>query len=78
MGFMRGIVRFRILALPTAPDIRPEQHCTDPVTWEFYDRCNPPRRKTACVTFRASTPADGSTEGVRFDSLAVREEFQAP
>ena len=25
------------------PDIAPGQHCTDPVTCEFYDRCNPPR-----------------------------------
>jgi predicted RecB family nuclease len=27
--------------MPKAPDIVPGQHCTDPVTCEFYDRCNP-------------------------------------
>ena len=25
-----------------APDITPGTHCTDPVTCEFFDRCNPP------------------------------------
>ncbi len=34
---------FRILAMPNAPDIRPGRHCTDPVTCEFYDQCNPSR-----------------------------------
>jgi predicted RecB family nuclease len=33
---------FRILAMPAAPDIAPGRHCTDPITCEFYDRCNPP------------------------------------
>jgi hypothetical protein len=32
-----------VLAMPEAPDIAPGRHCTDPVTCEFYDRCNPPR-----------------------------------
>jgi hypothetical protein len=35
--------QFRILAMPKAPDIAPGPHCTDPVTCEFYDLCNPPR-----------------------------------
>jgi len=34
---------FRVLTLPNAPDIPPGPHCTDPVTCEFFDRCNPPR-----------------------------------
>jgi hypothetical protein len=34
---------FSVLAMPTAPDIKPGHHCTDPVTCEFYDHCNPPR-----------------------------------
>ena len=34
---------FTVLAQTTAPDIAPGRHCTDPVTCEFYDRCNPPR-----------------------------------
>jgi hypothetical protein len=29
--------------MPEAPDIAPGRHCTDPVTCEFFDRCNPPR-----------------------------------
>jgi len=33
---------FRVLAMPKAPDLPPGPHCTDPVTCEFYDRCNPP------------------------------------
>lgn len=33
----------RVLAMPTAPDIKPGRHCTDPVTCEFFDHCNPPR-----------------------------------
>lgn len=35
--------QFTVLALPTAPDIAPGRHCTDPVTCEFFDHCNPPR-----------------------------------
>jgi predicted RecB family nuclease len=34
---------FTVLAMPTAPDIAPGRHCTDPVTCEFFDHCNPPR-----------------------------------
>ena len=33
---------FRVLAMPKAPDIPPGPQCTDPITCEFYDRCNPP------------------------------------
>jgi predicted RecB family nuclease len=32
-----------VLAMPKAPDLPPGSHCTDPVTCEFFDRCNPPR-----------------------------------
>jgi len=34
---------FRVLAMLKVPDLPPGPHCTDPVTCEFYDRCNPPR-----------------------------------
>ena len=34
---------FRILAFPQPPPIPVGPHCTDPITCEFYDRCNPPR-----------------------------------
>lgn len=34
---------FTILSMSKAPDIAPGRHCTDPVTCEFFDRCNPPR-----------------------------------
>jgi hypothetical protein len=34
---------FRTLALPKTPEIPPGRHCTDPVTCEFYDRCNAPK-----------------------------------
>jgi len=34
---------FRVLAMSEAPDLPTGPHCTDPVTCEFYDRCNPPR-----------------------------------
>ena len=33
----------RVLVMPKAPDIPPGPHCTNPVTCEFFDRCNPPR-----------------------------------
>ena len=33
---------FSILAMSKAPEIAAGKHCTDPVTCEFYDRCNPP------------------------------------
>ena len=33
---------FRVLAMPNAPDLPSGPHCTDPVTCEFFDRCNPP------------------------------------
>src|ERR1019366_3538118 len=32
----------RVLVMPKAPDIPPGPHCTDPITCEFFDRCNPP------------------------------------
>ena len=32
--------QFTVLNMPTAPDIAPGRHCTNPVTCEFYDRCN--------------------------------------
>jgi predicted RecB family nuclease len=35
--------QFRILVMPKAPDLPAGRHCTDPVTCEFFDRCNPPR-----------------------------------
>ena len=34
---------FRVLAQPTAPNIRTGSHCTDPVVCEFFDHCIPPR-----------------------------------
>jgi len=33
---------FTVLAMPTAPDIASGRHCSNPVTCEFYERCNPP------------------------------------
>ena len=33
----------RVLVMPKAPDIPPGPHCTNPITCEFFDRCNPPR-----------------------------------
>ncbi len=33
---------FTVLSQPKAPDIAPGKHCTDPITCEFFDRCNPP------------------------------------
>src|ERR1019366_1625264 len=33
---------FTVLSMPDAPDIKPGGHCTNPVTCEFYERCNPP------------------------------------
>ena len=32
-----------VLGMPTAPDLPHGRHCTDPITCEFYDRCNPQR-----------------------------------
>ena len=33
----------RALAMPQAPDLLAGKHCTNPVTCEFFDRCNLPR-----------------------------------
>ena len=35
--------QFSALAMPKPPDVPPGPHCTDPVTCEFFDRCNLPR-----------------------------------
>src|ERR1039458_1699659 len=35
---------FTVLAMPQAPDLPTGRHCTHPVTCEFFDRCNLPRR----------------------------------
>jgi predicted RecB family nuclease len=34
---------FRVLAIPSPPDIAVGPQCTDPVTCEFFGHCNPPR-----------------------------------
>jgi len=34
---------FRVLAMPTVPDLPSGKHCSDPVTCEFFDQCNLPR-----------------------------------
>lgn len=34
---------FSVLIMPQPPDIAPGRQCADPVTCEFFDRCNPPR-----------------------------------
>jgi predicted RecB family nuclease len=34
--------QFRTLSLPEPPDVPAGTHCTDPITCEFFDRCNPP------------------------------------
>jgi predicted RecB family nuclease len=36
---------FTVLAMSKAPDIAPGRHCSNPVTCEFFDHCNPPRPK---------------------------------
>jgi predicted RecB family nuclease len=36
---------FAVLRMPNAPEIAPGRHCTDPVTCEFFDHCNPARPK---------------------------------
>jgi hypothetical protein len=33
---------FRVLAMPVAPDIAAGEHCSNPITCEFFDHCNPP------------------------------------
>ena len=33
---------FRVLAMPEAPRIAAGRQCTEPVTCEFFDQCNPP------------------------------------
>jgi hypothetical protein len=33
---------FRVLAKPEPPEVPAGAHCADPVTCEFFDRCNPP------------------------------------
>lgn len=40
-----------VLGMSKAPDIPPGRHCSDPVTCEFYDRCNPP---SPCGSHRLS------------------------
>jgi Domain of unknown function(DUF2779) len=34
---------FAVLNMPKAPDLPPGRQCIDPVTCEFFDRCNPSR-----------------------------------
>jgi predicted RecB family nuclease len=33
---------FRVLAIPAAPQIPAGRQCSDPITCEFFDHCNPP------------------------------------
>ena len=32
----------RVLVMPNPPEIPTGPHCTNPITCEFFDRCNPP------------------------------------
>ncbi len=34
---------FTVLNMPKEPDLPTGRHCAEPVTCEFFDRCNPPR-----------------------------------
>jgi predicted RecB family nuclease len=34
---------FTVLGMPQAPNIAPGRHCTNPITCEFFDHCNPRR-----------------------------------
>ena len=34
---------FTVLSMPKAPELPTGRHCVEPVTCEFFDRCNPPR-----------------------------------
>lgn len=35
--------QFRVLQMSAPPNVKIGSHCTDPVTCEFFDHCNPPR-----------------------------------
>jgi predicted RecB family nuclease len=35
--------QFRILDMPSPPDVSPGPHCADPVVCEFFSHCNPPK-----------------------------------
>lgn len=47
--------QLRVLAMPEPPEIPAGPHCTDPVTCEFYHRCNTPR-PSMCDPTRYSPP----------------------
>ena len=48
---------FRILAFPQPPPIPVGSHCTDPITREFYDRCNPRSQMTTSAIYGESKQA---------------------
>ena len=48
---------FRILAFPQPPPIPVGSHCTDPITCEFYDRCNPRSQMTTSAIYGESKQA---------------------
>jgi len=69
---------FRILAMPKAPDIPAGPHCTDPVTCEFFDRCNPPRSDDhiGCLP-RIHASAMEELEGMGIESIQdIPDDFE--
>lgn len=63
---------FTILAMPTAPDIEPGRQCTDPVTCEFYDRCNAPKA-TEHITYLPRLHASAAEELEELGVESIRD-----
>ncbi len=65
---------FRVLAMPKAPDLPTGSHCTDPVTCEFYDRCNPPKPNHHI----AYLPRIHASAAEELDEMGVESIFDIP
>jgi hypothetical protein len=63
---------FTILAMPQAPDIPAGKHRTDPVTCEFFDRCNLPRPDDH-ISYLPKIPPSAIEELVEMGIESIRD-----
>ena len=70
--------QFTVLGMPKAPDIAPGRHCTNPVTCEFFDQCNPPRpHHHVAFLPRIHASAMEELEGMGIDSIRdIPDDFE--
>lgn len=64
---------FRVLAMPTAPDLPTGKHCVQPVVCEFYDHCKSSFTHSSSKSASAHLRAENTRHVYRFSSGKSRK-----